>query len=81
MTLAVPSGSRTVRSQPRGAPATRTLAPGLMPSLRCSGVPTDLDDNVVRAYGLAHGRVDVKVCAVDATWSAQAFVVRLEDRS
>ena len=47
---------------------------------RASGVPTDLDDNVVRAYGLAHGRVDVKVCAVDATWSAQAFVVRLADR-
>lgn len=47
---------------------------------RSSGVPTDLDDGVVRTFGLAHGRVDVKVCAVDATWSAQAFVVRLEDR-
>ena len=48
---------------------------------RASGVPTDLDDNVVRAFGLAHGRVDVKVCAIDATWSGQAFVVRLADRA
>ena len=47
---------------------------------RASGVATDLDDNVVRAFGLAHGRVDVKVCAIDATWSGQAFVVRLADR-
>src|SRR5439155_1527101 len=32
---------------------------------RSSGVPTDLDENVIRDYSLAHGRVDVKVCAVD----------------
>jgi hypothetical protein len=47
---------------------------------RASKVPTDLDDNVVRGFGLEHGRVDVKVCAIDATWSGQAFVVRLKDR-
>jgi hypothetical protein len=47
---------------------------------RASGVATDLSDGVVREHGLAHGRVDVKVCAIDATWSALAFVVRLEDR-
>ena len=47
---------------------------------KASGVPTDLDDNVVRGFGLEHGRVDVKVCAIDATWSGQAFVVRLKDR-
>ena len=47
---------------------------------KASGVPTDLDDNVVRAFGLAHGRVDVKVCAIDATWSGLAFVVRVADR-
>ena len=45
-----------------------------------SGVATDLDENVVRDHGLAHGRVDVKVCAVDATWSGLGFVVRLSDR-
>jgi len=47
---------------------------------RASGVATDLDENVVREHGLAHGRVDVKVCAVDATWSGLGFVVRLSDR-
>jgi hypothetical protein len=47
---------------------------------RASGVPTDLGDNVVREYGLAAGLVDVKVCAVDETWSAIKFVVRLRDR-
>jgi hypothetical protein len=47
---------------------------------RASGLATDLDDGVVRAHGLAHGRVDVKVCAVDATWSGLAFVVRVRDR-
>ena len=41
---------------------------------------TDLDENLVREYGLAHGRVDVKVCAVDETWSGLKFVVRLSDR-
>ncbi|MDX6266954.1 MAG: hypothetical protein QOD70_1694 [Frankiales bacterium] len=47
---------------------------------RSSGVPTDLDEGVVREHGLTHGRVDVKVCAIDATWSGLAFVVRLQDR-
>ena len=47
---------------------------------KSSGVPSDLDDNVVRAVGLAAGLVDNKVCAVDETWSAQRFVVRLRDR-
>ncbi len=47
---------------------------------RSSGVVTDLDENVVREHGLAAGLVDNKVCAVDATWSALRFVVRLRDR-
>jgi hypothetical protein len=47
---------------------------------RAAGVPTDLDENVVRDFGLVHGRVDVKVCAVDARWSGLKFVVRLADR-
>ncbi|MCW2498672.1 MAG: hypothetical protein JWN87_348 [Frankiales bacterium] len=47
---------------------------------RASGLGTDLDENVVRNHGLAHGRVDVKVCAIDPTWSGLAFVVRVKDR-
>ena len=45
-----------------------------------SNVETDLNENVVREVGLAHGLVDVKVAAVDATWSALKFVRRLKDR-
>jgi hypothetical protein len=47
---------------------------------RSSGVPTDIDENVVRDFGLAAGLVDNKVCAIDATWSGLRFVVRLRDR-
>jgi hypothetical protein len=47
---------------------------------KSSGVPTDLTENEVRELGLAGGLVDVKVCAVDATWSGLAFVRRLADR-
>jgi hypothetical protein len=44
------------------------------------GIDTDLNDNVVRAAGLFLGWVDVKVAAVDETWSGQKFVRRLSDR-
>jgi hypothetical protein len=47
---------------------------------RSSGVATDLDENVVRAYALAHGRVDVKVCAVNEIWSGLKHVIRKADR-
>jgi hypothetical protein len=47
---------------------------------KASRVPTDLDEGVVREVGLATGFVDVKVCAVDATWSGLKFVRRLRDR-
>jgi hypothetical protein len=47
---------------------------------RSSGLATDLDENVVRAYALAHGRVDVKVCAVDEVWSGLKHVIRTVDR-
>jgi len=47
---------------------------------RASGIATDLDENVVRALGLDAGVVDVKVAAVDDTWSGLKFVRRLRDR-
>jgi len=46
-----------------------------------SGVATDLTEDVVRDIGLATGVVDVKVCAIDATWSGLKFVRRLRDRT
>ncbi len=47
---------------------------------RSSGVPTDLDENKVRDFALAHGRVDVKVCAIDDVWSGLKHVIRTVDR-
>lgn len=47
---------------------------------KASGVATDLNENAVREIGLALGLVDVKVCAVDETWSGLKFVFRLKDR-
>jgi hypothetical protein len=43
-------------------------------------VPTDLTKDVVRELALPLGLVDVKVCAVDATWSALKLVVRRDRR-
>jgi hypothetical protein len=45
-----------------------------------AAVPTDLDEGIVRAHGLAAGLVDVKVCAVDEVWSGLKLVRRLRDR-
>ncbi|MFZ0325609.1 MAG: DUF3052 domain-containing protein [Actinomycetes bacterium] len=42
--------------------------------------PRTIDDGVVRGAGLARGVVDVKVCAIDETWSGLKFVYRLTDR-
>ena len=47
---------------------------------KASGMKTDLTENVVRDIGLANGMVDVKVCAIDETWSGLKFVYRLKDR-
>lgn len=47
---------------------------------RASKVETDLTEDVVRGVGLTYGLVDVKVCAVDDTWSGLKFVRRLADR-
>jgi hypothetical protein len=47
---------------------------------RASGVVTDLTEQVVRREALAIGVVDVKVCAIDPTWSGLKLVRRLADR-
>jgi len=44
------------------------------------GKTSDLDENLVRDLGLELGFVDVKVAAVDDTWSGLKFVRRLRDR-
>jgi hypothetical protein len=48
---------------------------------KASGVATDLSDVVVREAALPLGLVDVKVCAVDETWSGLKFVIPVAQRS
>lgn len=47
---------------------------------RTTKLSTDLNENIIRAIGLKNGMVDVKVIAVDETWSGLKFVIRLKDR-
>lgn len=47
---------------------------------KASGVQTDVNGNVVRDAGLGAGLVDIKVCAVDETWSGLKFVIPRADR-
>lgn len=48
---------------------------------KASGRATDLNENIVREIGLERGLVDVKVCAIDETWSGLKFVIRVKDRA
>jgi hypothetical protein len=47
---------------------------------KSSDVSTDLSDVVVRDTALPLGLVDIKVCAIDETWSGLKFVIPLEKR-
>lgn len=47
---------------------------------KASKVPTDITEDVIRQLALPLGLVDVKVCAVDATWSGLRLVIRKELR-
>jgi hypothetical protein len=48
---------------------------------RASKVPTDMTEDVVRDVALPTGLVDVKVCAIDETWSGLKLVIRKELRT
>ena len=47
---------------------------------KSSGVATDITEDVIRAVALPIGFVDIKVCAVDNTWSALKLMIRKENR-
>jgi hypothetical protein len=47
---------------------------------KSAGVATDITEDVIRAVALPLGFVDVKVCAVDDTWSGLKLVIRKELR-
>ena len=48
---------------------------------KASGMPTDITEDVVREVALPSGLVDVKVCAVDDTWSGLRLCLRKELRA
>ena len=48
---------------------------------KASGIASDISEDGVRALALPIGLVDVKVCAIDATWSGLKLVWRRELRA
>ncbi|MGQ0721566.1 MAG: hypothetical protein ACT4PE_08335 [Candidatus Eiseniibacteriota bacterium] len=64
----------------RFATATRTLDEKgglwIVWPKKASGLAKDLDEAVVRRYGMDRGFVDYKIAAVDATWSGLQFARR-----
>ncbi len=48
---------------------------------KSSGVPSQVTEDTIRAAALPIGLVDVKVCAVDETWSGLKLVIRKELRA
>ena len=47
---------------------------------KSSGIATDITEDVIREVCLPLGFVDVKVCAVDDTWSGLKLMIRREER-
>jgi len=47
---------------------------------KSSGVITDLNQDLIREAGIRAGLVDIKVCAVDETWSGLKFVIPVAAR-
>ena len=47
---------------------------------KASKVATDISEDTIRDVALPLGLVDVKVCAVDATWSGLKLMIRKERR-
>jgi hypothetical protein len=47
---------------------------------KASGVPTDITEDTIREVALPMGFVDVKVCAVDDTWSGLKLMIRKSER-
>ena len=48
---------------------------------KASGIATDVTEDTLRSAALPLGLVDVKVCAIDETWSGLKLVIRRENRN
>jgi Protein of unknown function (DUF3052) len=70
--------------QDRLSTVARQLAPAGMLWVswpkKTSGVACDMNENDIRRIGLAAGLVDIKVCAVNDTWSGLKFVIPVARR-
>ncbi len=76
----------------KSAPEYKALLPKLKEQIKSNGmiwiswpkkaskVPTDINEDIIRNYAIEIGLVDIKVCAVDETWSALKLVVPVQDR-
>jgi len=47
---------------------------------KASKLPTDITEDTIREICLPMGLVDVKVCAIDETWSGLKLMIRKERR-
>ena len=47
---------------------------------KSSGVASDVTEDVIREVALPLGFVDIKVCAVDETWSGLKLMIRCQNR-
>ena len=47
---------------------------------KSSGIASEITEGTVREIALPIGLVDIKVCAVDETWSGLKLVIRKENR-
>lgn len=47
---------------------------------KASKVTNDITEDIIRNYALQVGLVDIKVCAVDETWSGLKLVIPVNDR-
>lgn len=73
----------------RWAPLTAALGPAgalwvawpKQAAIRAQGITSDMTEHVVRDVALPSGWVDIKVCAIDDTWSGLKCVLRVQLRS
>lgn len=47
---------------------------------KASKVVTDITEDIIRNFAIETGLVDIKVCAVDETWSGLKLVTPVKDR-
>lgn len=47
---------------------------------KSSKVKTDIDEDDIRTVAIQNGLVDIKVCAIDDTWSGLKLVIPVKDR-